>query len=149
MAIRKIIKKGDDTLRKHSREVTDFDDKLALLIDDMACTMYKADGVGIAAPQVGILKRVVVMDCGRGRYDRVNPSITDCKGDQYGVEGCLSVPGVRGSVHRPAVVNVEYYDRYGDKHVKKFDGLEAVCACHEIDHLDGILFVDKMDKESR
>ena len=145
MAIRKIIELGtDDVLRKHARKVAKFDRRLVVLLDDMADTMYEADGVGLAAPQVGVLKRVVVIDVGDGLIELVNPEITWSEGEAVGVEGCLSVPGRRGTVARPETVRVSYQDRRGRSLEIEGEGLLAVCLCHEIDHLDGVLYVDKM-----
>lgn len=145
MAIRKIVKLGeDDVLRKHARKVDKFDRRLHVLLDDMADTMYEADGVGLAAPQVGILKRAVVVDVGEGLIELVNPEIIAAEGSQMCVEGCLSVPGKRGRVERPAKVRVHAQDRNG-RHIE-LEGEEflANALCHEIDHLDGIVYVDKM-----
>ena len=145
MAIRKIIELGtDDVLRKHARKVAKFDRRLGVLLDDMADTMYEADGVGLAAPQVGVLKRVVVIDVGDGLIELVNPEITWSEGEAVGVEGCLSVPGRRGTVARPERVRVSYQDRRGRSLEIEGEGLLAVCLCHEIDHLDGVVYVDKM-----
>ncbi len=145
MAIRKIVEMGtDDILRKHARRVDKFDKRLAVLLDDMADTMYEADGVGLAAPQVGILKRCVVIDVGEGLIELVNPEILWAEGEVVDVEGCLSVPGRRCTVARPEKVRVHAQDRKG-RHIEvEGDGLLARCLCHELDHLDGILYVDKM-----
>lgn len=145
MAIRKIVEMGkDDILRKHARQVVKFDRRLAVLLDDMADTMYEADGVGLAAPQVGVLKRAVVIDVGEGLIELVNPQIVWQEGEVVGAEGCLSVPGRRGTVARPEKVRVAAQDRKGNAVEVEGEGLLAVCLCHEIDHLDGILYVDKM-----
>ena len=145
MAIRRIIEMGkDEILRKHSRKVTKFDHRLGVLLDDMADTMYEADGVGLAAPQVGVLKRAVVIDVGEGLIELVNPEILWSEGEVVGPEGCLSVPGRRGTVARPEKVRVHGQDRHG-KHIEvEGEGLLARCLCHEIDHLDGIVYVDRM-----
>ena len=145
MAIRSIVEMGrDDILRKHARKVTRFDHRLAVLLDDMADTMYEADGIGLAAPQVGILKRVGVIDLGEGLIELVNPEILWSEGETVGVEGCLSVPGRRGTVKRPEKVRVHAQVRSG-KHIEvEGEGLMAACLCHELDHLDGVLYVDKM-----
>ena len=113
MALRNILKNGDERLRKKSRPVTDFNERLWMLLDDMAETMRDSDGVGLAAPQVGILRRVVVIDVGDGLVELVNPVITETEGDQYGGEGCLSVPGEWGMVHRPQKLVVKAQDRHG------------------------------------
>ncbi len=145
MAIRKIVEMGkDDILRKHARQVVKFDRRLAVLLDDMADTMYEADGVGLAASQVGVLKRAVVIDVGEGLIELVNPQIVWQEGEVVGAEGCLSVPGRRGTVARPQKVRVTAQDRKGNAIEVEGEGILAVCLCHEIDHLDGILYVDKM-----
>jgi peptide deformylase len=148
MAIRKIVVLGEDeVLRKRSRRVDKFDKRLRVLLDDMAATMYKADGVGLAAPQVGILKRVVTIDVGDGLIELVNPEIIESEGAAVGVEGCLSVPGKRGKVERPERVVVTAQNRDGKEIQLEADGLLAVCLCHELDHLDGVVYVDKMIEE--
>ena len=145
MAIRKIVKLGeDDVLRKHARRVDKFDKRLATLLDDMADTLYEADGAGLAAPQVGILKRAVVIDVGEGLIELVNPEILSSEGEQMCIEGCLSVPGRRGRVLRPEKVLMHAQDRRG-KHIElEGEGFLANAICHELDHLDGVLYVDKM-----
>ena len=143
MAIRNIVKEGDEVLRKKSKEVKKIDDKILTLLKDMAETMYKAGGVGLAAPQVGILKRVVVIDTGDGLLELINPVITSTTGEQIEVEGCLSVPGLYAEVKRPAEVEVEALNAKGENITIKGKELLAVALCHEIDHLDGILFKDK------
>lgn len=148
MAIRQIVKAGDETLRLVCREVTEFDAKLGELIDDMYETMFFEDGVGLAAPQVGILKRVcVVCVDGKTKYELVNPVILKTRGVQVGGEGCLSVPGRHGMVERPRKLTVAAFDRHGNKVLRRVDGLTAVAFCHEMDHLDGVLFIDKMISE--
>ena len=145
MAIRKIVKLGeDDVLRKHARKVDKFDKRLHTLLDDMADTMYEADGAGLAAPQVGILKRVVVIDVGEGLIELINPEIIASEGTQMCIEGCLSVPGKRGRVERPAMVRVHAQDRDGNHIELEGEEFLANALCHEIDHLDGIVYVDKM-----
>ena len=144
MALREIRKKGDEVLYKPCKEVKEFDKKLAILLDDMYDTMQKADGVGLAAPQVGILKKCVVIDIGEGRIDLVNPKIIKEEGSQIGQEGCLSVPGEWGEVERPQKVTVEAFDRFGKKFTMTGEDLLARAFCHEIDHLDGKLFLDKV-----
>ena len=151
MAQRQIREVGDDLLRKRSREVEVVDDKIRELLDDMYETMKASnDGIGLAAPQVGVLKRLVVIDLGEegdGRiYKLVNPVITKAKGEQVCREGCLSVPGVLGDVVRPKEITVEALDENGNKIVIKAKDLLAICLCHEIDHLDGILFTDKAEE---
>ena len=142
MALRTILTEGDPTLRKISRPVTKFDSRLEQLMEDMLETMYQAPGVGLAAPQVGILKRVVVLDCGNGPLKLVNPQILEREGIQEWMEGCLSVPGKQGRTHRPAYVRVAYQDGRGQACEVTGEGLLAVCLCHEIDHLDGKLYID-------
>ena len=145
MAIRKIMVLGeDDVLRKRSRRVDKFDKRLRTLLDDMADTMYKADGVGLAAPQVGVLKRAVVIDVGEGLIELVNPEIVASEGAVVGPEGCLSVPERRGTVERPERVTVKAQNRDGREVQIEATELLAVALCHEIDHLDGVLYVDKM-----
>ena len=146
MALRKIVTIEDPILRQKSREVTQFDDRLAYLIDDMIETMFNADGVGLAAPQVGILKRVcVVCVDGEKIYELVNPVIKKFSGEQTGPEGCLSVPGRRGMVKRPRRMTVEAQDRFGVMHKYNVEGFLAVAFCHEMDHLDGTLYIDKVE----
>jgi len=150
MAIRKIIKDDDEMLRYKSREVTEFNEKLWTLLDDMRETMYKAAGVGLAAPQVAILKRIAIIDAddGEGVIELINPEITCADGSEIKVEGCLSVENRHGEVERPTKVTVKYMDRNGDEQQKILEGLAARAACHEIDHLNGILFLDKMIRET-
>ena len=147
MAIRKIIELGEEKLRKTSKPVEKFDLRLRLLLKDMADTMYKANGVGLAAPQVGILRRVVVVDVGDGLIEMVNPRIIHSEGEQSGPEGCLSVPGRSGIVVRPNVVTVEYQDARGEFYEATAEGFLARAFCHELDHLDGVVYVDKMVRE--
>ena len=147
MALRQIRKKGDDILYKKSKEVVSFDKKLAELLDDMYDTMQQAEGVGLAAPQVGILKRCVVIDIGEGKIELVNPVIEKAEGEQIGQEGCLSIPEFWGDVKRPEKVRVSAFDRNGKKIKVKGEGLLAVALCHEIDHLNGELFDDKVIKK--
>ena len=145
MAIRKIVEMGkDDILRKHARKVTKFDRRLGVLLDDMAATRNEADGVGRARPPPEVLKSVVVIDVDEGLVELVNPEITWSEGEVVGPEGCLSVPGRRGTVARPEKVRVSAQDRHGKAIEIEGEGLMAVCLCHEIDHLDGVLYVDKM-----
>ena len=145
MAIRRIVKLGeDDVLRKHARKVDKFDRRLGILLDDLADTMYEADGAGLAAPQVGILKRAVVVDAGEGLIELVNPEILEAEGSQMCIEGCLSVPGRRGKVERPEKVRVHAQDRKGHHIELTAEGFLANAVCHELDHLDGIMYTDKM-----
>lgn len=149
MAIRNIRVDDDPILRKKSREVTEFNDRLFDLLDDMKETMYHSGGVGLAGPQVGVLKRVVVMDVSEDRNDfieLINPEITFEDGAQTGVEGCLSLPGLQGTVTRPNIVKVKAQNREGKWCLYKGEALKARCFCHEIDHLDGVLYKDKLDE---
>lgn len=149
MARRNIYQVGDDTLRQVCKPVTEFDDKLAMLLDDMRDTVIYADGAGLAAPQVGVLKRVFVatFDGGNTIIEAVNPKIVKAKGRRVAAEGCLSIPRIREKVERPRHVEVEAFDRYGNPILLKASNFEASCYCHEIDHLDGILFTDKAIKK--
>ena len=150
MATRKIVKIGDETLRKICRKQEKFDLRLAILLKDMADTMYKAEGVGLAAPQVGILRRVAVVDVTEdhsGLKELVNPEIIERSGSQTGREGCLSIPERQGVVTRPMKVKVRYQDRHGKGMELETEGFEARAVCHELDHLDGVLYVDVMDRE--
>ena len=147
MAIRNIVVVGeDDILRKHARLVEKFDRRLHTLLDDMAETMYEANGVGLAAPQVGILKRAVVIDVedDHGLIELINPVIVEQSGSVVDAEGCLSVPDRRGTVERPEKVTVVGQDRHGEPLRIEAEGLLARCLCHEIDHLDGVVYTDKM-----
>jgi len=144
MAIRNIVKVGDGVLRKICRTQLNFDEKLAILLDDMAETMYAAEGVGLAAPQVGILRRVCVVDIGDGLIELVNPVITEKSGEQIGNEGCLSVPERFEEVKRPMNVTVRAQDRNGNNFTISAEGFKARALCHEIDHLDGILYIDRL-----
>lgn len=142
MALRNILKKDDPTLRKHSREVTKIDGRIQTLIDDMLETMEQANGAGLAAPQVGVLRRIVVMDVGEGPIVMINPVITSRDGEQETVEGCLSLPNEWALTRRPMKVTAEYLDRNGKKSKINGEGLLAKCICHEVDHLEGKLFTD-------
>ncbi|MBR0112566.1 MAG: peptide deformylase [Clostridia bacterium] len=147
MALRKIVEVGDPILRKKSRPVEKFDERLHTLLDDMRETMYEQNGVGLAAVQVGVLRRVVVMDCSQdksGYLELINPEIIETEGEQCEQEGCLSLPGKTGITKRPAEVKVKALDRNGNWCVYKGTELKARCFCHEIDHLDGILFTDRL-----
>ncbi len=143
MAIRNIVKDGDEVLRKVCRPVENFDDRLKTLLDDMADTMYEAEGVGLAAPQVGIRKRVFVVDIGEGLFEFVNPEIVKTSGKQSGQEGCLSCPNLWGVVERPNFVTIRAYDRNGSQFEIETSEFFARAILHENDHLDGILFKDK------
>lgn len=142
MALREILTEGDPALTKRARPVKKFDKRLNDLIDDLLETMYEGQGVGLAAPQVGVLRRVFVMDLedDQGPSVFVNPEILAMEGDQEGPEGCLSLPGLFGIVARPMTVTIRAQDREGEPFEKTLEGLAARCVCHERDHLDGILF---------
>jgi len=147
MAIRTIVKHPDPILREKAVPVSKFNANLHKLLDDMADTMYDADGVGLAAPQIGILKRVIVMDCGDGLIEVVNPEIIDFRGEQFDYpEGCLSIPGLRGDVRRHKWVKLRGQDRNGNVFELEAEDLLARCAQHEIDHLNGVLFIDVADR---
>lgn len=146
MALRDIVKDPEPVLRRHSRPVEAFDDKLGKLLDDMHETMLAADGCGLAAPQVGLLRRVAVIETEDGYFEFVNPVIVASSGSQRGYEGCLSVPNRSEIVVRPMNVTVEYRDRKGKKQKRDFSGPTARACCHEFDHLDGILYYDKAVK---
>ena len=147
MAIRNIRTLGDEILKKTAKEVTEVTPRIQELIDDMFDTMYEADGVGLAAPQVGIRKRIVVIDCGDQPYVLINPVILETSGEQTGSEGCLSVPGKVGTVTRPNYAKVKAYDENMQEYIIEGTELLARCLCHEIDHLDGIMYVDKVEGE--
>lgn len=140
MALRTILTEEEDTLYRKSREVVKFDDRLHELLDDMAETMNQANGVGLAAPQVGILRRVVVVHTGEEVLELINPEILETSGEQDGLEGCLSIPGRYGLVKRPMKVKVRAQDRNGEWYEAEGEGLIARAFCHEIEHLDGILY---------
>ncbi|MCR4435897.1 MAG: peptide deformylase [Clostridiales bacterium] len=144
MAIRVVRKEGDEVLRKKARPVEVLNEKILILLKDMAETMYNSDGIGLAAPQIGILKRMVVIDVGEGLIELINPKIVEEWGEQVAVEGCLSIPGIYGEVKRPAKVVVEAINMKGEKIALQGEELLARALCHEIDHLDGILFTDKV-----
>ena len=149
MALRKIVLQGDDCLNKACRPVTDFNARLHTLLDDMKETLIDSGGVGLAAPQVGILRRVVLVDVGAEEPDiieLVNPELVETDGEQCGPEGCLSVPGKYGLVRRPNYAKVRAQDRNGDWYEYEGEELIARCFCHELDHLDGILYTEKMDR---
>ena len=147
MAKRKIAILGeDDVLRKHARPVVKFDARLHELLDDMAETMYKAEGVGLAGPQVGMLRRVFVIDVGDGILEFINPEILETSGEQNGAEGCLSFPGEYGLVERPNYVKVRAQNRNGEWFEMEGEALFARAVCHENDHLDGVVFKDRMSR---
>jgi len=145
MAIRNIIQLGDQTLRKKSFTVDEITPRIIQLLDDMKDTLRKAKGAGLAAVQVGVLRRVFIVDVEEGYFEFINPEIISQKGEQYGVEGCLSVKGKWGDVRRPNEVIVQATDRSGKQFRLKAKGFFARAICHEYDHLDGIVYVDKAD----
>ena len=142
MALRQIRLQGDPVLGKVCREVTEMNEKTQILIEDMLETMYEANGVGLAAPQVGILKRIVVMDCGEGAIVMINPTILETDGEQPGDEGCLSIPGKAGQVTRPNYVKARFLDEDMEECEIEATELLARCICHELEHLDGHLYVE-------
>ncbi len=146
MAIRNIVKIGDDTLRKKSFEVSDFGEKTHKLLDDMKETLIKADGIGLAAPQVGVLRRIFIILYQNQYLECINPEIIKQTGEQRGEEACLSVNGKYGIVVRPKKVKMKALDRFGNEFVVSASGLLARALCHEYDHLDGILYIDKAEK---
>lgn len=147
MALRNIVKEGDPILNKVCRKIEKFDTKLSVLIDDMIETLKEAEGVGLAAPQVGILKRVVIVDIGDGLIELVNPEILEQSGEQREIEGCLSCPHKWGITIRPKYVKVKAFNRFGEEFIVEGEGLKAKAFCHEIDHLNGILFTSKIIKD--
>ncbi len=146
MAIRYVVQTGDPGLREKGKEVRAFNADLNNLLDDMKQTVRAESGAGLAAPQIGLPLRVVVIDVEEGYYELVNPVIVSTKGEQTGPEGCLSVKGKQGTVTRPMKVKAEYRDRSGKKHKLTADGFFARAVCHELDHLDGVLYTDKADE---
>ena len=146
MGLRKILTDKEPALHKICKPVTVFDSKLHKLLDDMAETMADANGVGLAAPQVGILRRVVVVDTGEEVLELINPSLVETDGEQVGPEGCLSVPGKYGLVKRPYTAKVRAQDRDGEWFEVEGEDLIARCFCHELDHLDGIVYTEVMDR---
>ena len=144
MAVYQILKLGDNILRQKSKPVTKITSNIEKLLDNLKDTMYDSEGVGLAAPQIGILKQVIVVDVGEGAVELINPEITSTEGQEIDVEGCLSIPGRQGKVPRAYRVSVRYLDRKSDQKVLKAEGLFARALQHEIDHLDGILFIDKV-----
>jgi peptide deformylase len=147
MALRNLRLEGDEILRKQSREIKNINERIKILADDMIETMKENDGIGLAAPQVGILKRIIVVDIGQGPLVMVNPDILEKDGEQIINEGCLSVPNKNGNVKRPEKLKVTYTDLEGDKHTIKTEGLLSVVISHEVDHLNGLLFIDKVIEE--
>lgn len=146
MAIREVRIEGDPLLRKKSRNIDEINDRILVLLDDMVDTMYEKDGIGLAAPQVGVLRRAVVIDMrdDKGVYKMINPVIIEkSENGRIDVEGCLSIPERQGYVERPEYVVVEYLDEKGEEHQLRAEGYFATCICHELDHLDGVLYIDR------
>ncbi|MGI6731431.1 MAG: peptide deformylase [Anaerovoracaceae bacterium] len=143
MALRQIVTEGDEILRKKARIVPEVDDRIRSILDDMLETMRAECGVGIAAPQVGILKRMFIVETEDQFIELINPEIIEMEGLQQEEEGCLSVPGVVGTVERPEYVKIKGLNRNGEEVIYEGRGLDAIAICHENDHLDGILFIDK------
>ena len=146
MALRKILNDKDPALHKVCKPVENFDDRLHKLLDDMRDTLIDSDGVGLAAPQVGILRRVVLVDNGEQILELINPTLVETSGEQEGAEGCLSVPGRYGLVRRPNYAKVCAQDRFGNWFETDGEELTARCFCHELDHLDGILYTQVMER---
>ena len=143
MSVRFVVQTGDPVLREKCKEIRTFNTELCQLLTDMKETVRKENGAGLAAPQIGVPIRVVVIDVDEGFYELINPVIVSAKGEQVGPEGCLSVKGKQGTVRRPYKVKAEYRDRYGKKHKLTAEGFFARAVCHELDHLDGVLYTDK------
>ena len=146
MGLRKILTSKDPALHKVCKPVTSFDKKLHKLLDDMRETLIDSNGVGLAAPQVGILRRVVLVDVGDEIIELINPTMLETDGEQVGAEGCLSVPGKYGLVKRPYYAKVRAQDRNGDWYVAEGEEITARCFCHELDHLDGIVYTEVMER---
>lgn len=147
MAYRKVRTEEEEVLRKISKEVKEFDEALSLLIDDMADTMYEENGVGLAAPQIGVLKRIFVIDIGEGLIEFINPEVIETSGEQFGEEGCLSVPNKYGNVRRPNHVKMRAQNRRGEWFEIEGTELMARAMLHENDHLDGKLYIDLVEGE--
>ena len=149
MAVRNVVQMGDEVLRQKCFPVETFDASLWKLLDDMKDTVKREQGAGLAAPQVGVLRRVCVVDVEDGYFEFINPVILSQKGEQAGWEGCLSVRGKQGVVSRPQKVKISYFDRNGEKHLLQAKGFFARAICHELDHLDGVLYIDKATQIER
>lgn len=143
MAVYKIVEIGDEILKEKAKPVKSISSNIIKLLDNLADTLYNAKGAGLAAPQIGVSKRVVVVDIGEGLYELVNPQIISASGQETDVEGCLSIPGIVGDVTRAATVKVKYLDRHGKEKIVTAKGMLARAMQHEIDHLDGILYIDR------
>lgn len=148
MALRKLVYSDEPLIRKTSKVVTEFNEQLDILLEDMKETMRHNDGVGLASVQVGVLKRVIVVEACGQYLELINPKILSQEGTQTGTEGCLSVKNITGEVERPYKITVNAQNRYGDNMVLTVEGLLATVICHEVDHLDGVLFIDKMIKKN-
>ena len=146
MALRKILTDKDESLHRVCKPIDKFDDKLATLLDDMHETLDKAQGVGLAAPQIGLCRRVFIMHLDEGEFECINPEVTNKEGKQRVQEGCLSCPNVWGYVTRPYSCTLRAQDRNGNYYEKRLEGIFCRCACHETDHLDGKLFIDLVDE---
>ena len=144
MALRRIRLEGDPILRKKSRPVEEMNDRIKILLDDMVETMEDAEGVGLAAPQVGVLRRIVIIDIGEGPMKIINPEFIEKEGTYIDIEGCLSIPNKAGTVERPERVKIKYLNENWEESILEGTGLLAKAICHEIDHLDGILYTDKV-----
>ena len=147
MAIRNVRTEGDPILRKKAKKIKTISKSIVTLLDDMEETMYLEEGVGLAAPQVGALRQVFIVDVGEGIVEFINPEILESQGEQIGIEGCLSVPGKTGNVCRPAYVKVKALDRDGQEFVLEAEELMARAILHEYDHLQGTLFIDKLEDD--
>lgn len=147
MAIRQVRIDGDPILRKKSKDITEVNDRIKILLEDMVDTMEDEDGIGLAAPQIGVLRRAIVVDIGEGPIKMLNPEIVDEEGEKIDIEGCLSVPGRSGTVKRPLKIRTKYMDMEGKEQIMESEDLLARAICHEIDHLNGILYIDKMIEE--
>lgn len=146
MALRNIVTEGDDVLRKRAREVTEVNDRVREITEDMVQTMRAESGLGLAAPQVGVLRRIIVVEVAGQLYQLINPEIIETEGEQFEEEGCLSVPGLVGRVRRPQYVRIKGLSPQGDPVEYEGEGLLAVAFCHECDHLDGVLYTDKAEQ---
>ena len=147
MAIRQVRIDGDPILRKKSKEITEVNDRIKILLEDMVDTMEEEDGIGLAAPQIGVLRRAIVVDIGEGPIKMLNPEIVDEEGEKIDIEGSHSVPGRSGTVKRPLKIRTKYMDMEGKEQIMESEDLLARAICHEIDHLNGILYIDKMIEE--
>ena len=143
MAVRKVVQVGDPVLRKKCEPITEFNEELWAILDDMKDTVKAEEGAGLAAPQIGLSMRMVVVDVEEGYYEFINPVMHSQKGEQQGWEGCLSVRGKSGVVNRPMMVKICYFDRFGERKTLQAKGFFARAICHEFDHLDGVLYIDR------